>query len=130
MKYLKLFKESDKSDYYSILPIGGALEILSDIIDVSDISFNYIKKLFINNKSLISFGYNKVLASNLQGNNKNINISFLKGDIYDTRISIFITELKDEYFIVEIFDGNKSIPKYKCDQIDGVKELLTDLNYI
>lgn len=45
---------------------------------------------------------------------------------------IIIIQLEDEYFYVSLFEKNlnTSFLEFKCDQIDGVKELLKDLKVI
>lgn len=57
-------------------------------------------------------------------------------EIYKKTAGIILTiaELEDEYFLVTIvstyYDINEEDRFYKCDQLDGIKELLEDLKII
>lgn len=127
MKYLKKFNESDKSEYY-IEYVDGyynqSEEIKKDIVNISEHSVNYFTKLFSHknikiNKNQLNYGR---LHLSIKDNTGNI-------------CNLVIIELKDEYYIVHpnqySSSGDIKVPNvYKCDQMEGVKELLTDLDII
>lgn len=132
MKYLKLFKES-KEDYYVEMSKFDH-DNSTCIKPITKNTFDYIQNILF--KSIYS-------VSNLRINDKNNYLSY-RGHFWHNIsfeilyiCDVFISELEDEYFLVSIFNpGSKILPQlsnklfYKCDQLDGVKELLIDKGII
>lgn len=111
MKYLKQFNESDKSEYYIKYDPGHLHS--KDLCIMSEGNIKYFESIikifhFSVHKRMLTFYYKL--------SNSGINIPI--GYIY---------EIPDEYFIVYFI---KSKSYYKCDQLDGVKELLVDKRII
>lgn len=141
MKHLKLFKEINKDDFYTEIKDGTWLNYTPSwgehediIINMPRINIEYIRNLF-KDKKYKKFNIIKIRDASIP-EKYNLEISVNNDSLYPensklSEILITITELADEYFIVSfeipnIHDGNV----YKCDQIDGVKELLQDLKLI
>lgn len=119
MKYLNNFKEN-KDDYY-IKNYGSSDIIIDSGVDISMHSQKYIKNLLMSVQ-----GY----QVNIKKSNYT-SIYYMYILLINYQINIY--ELKDEYFIVNIDlfnDVNSIIDRYKCDQLDGIKELLEDLKII
>lgn len=120
MRYIKNFKEKrniNKEDYYvEISNYDYMVLSMSDSVpNMSKQSIDYISNLF-NNKG---DSWNLFQDS--------VNVSLFKTEDYD----VYIGELNDEYFGVFLnkrYTG--SMTYYKCDQLDGVKELLIDKGII
>lgn len=144
MRYLKYFKEGNKEDYYIEYDRHHIRDYYKqESINISKSSINYITKLFPNIKLLdssrIKNKINRFLfiskyrysIINTKEDDKEIEylcISKRRGD-WD-RVFLTINELPDEYFRVKIDTDDYSYLYYICDQLDGVKELLTDLKII
>lgn len=130
MRYLKNFKESDKSDYYTTDVIGD-----QKYIDISEQSIDYIKTLFpgiIKSKQFTDeseYRYETDLRSAKNGEFICVKIYKKRNGKWDGNFVMYIMELEDEYFTVYLARHveNKDGPTiYKCDQIDGVRELIKD----
>lgn len=128
MKYLKNFKESKDEYYIEIGKIVNNCEpafLPSTKIDISKQSVAYINDIFKGTVSQIDIDYNRSSSYNEIGlietevGNKYIRIS--------KNSDITISEYTDEYYKVNVFRDGLS---YKCDQLDGVRELLKDKGLI
>lgn len=116
----------NKDEYYIELkrwPSTAGLGVIRDInnnyINISKQSYNYISKIALNHLC-------KIYEDN---NNNRRYIRLYKLGLFNEPepiADLTIQELEDEYFCVHIALGST----YRCDQIDGVRELLEDLNYI
>lgn len=119
MRYLKLFKES-KDEYYTKLNYSQFINESAWHIDFSIQSIDY----------LIIFLINKNIEVNTE--DTVMRIYYAENGIHKLIINIY--ELPDEYFIVDVgkstYQYAKPTEYYKCDQIDGVKELLIDKGII
>lgn len=125
MKYIKKFKESvypspDKDDYYVEIKYVDHRDLnMNDKIRMSKYNFDWIVSLFkltdVRQPDSYKSPYEKY------------NTILYTNSIY----AIYISELEDEYFLVSFsrLDGHYQI-FYKCDQLDGVKELLKDSKII
>lgn len=119
MKYLKKFKES-KEEYYVNFDTSKLEK--KEFINISDRSVYYIKE-FLG----VKFNYRLTsLYPGISNVDKYIMIYEVSGG--NERLKYSIMELEDEYFIVHVYKGKLYSNTYKCDQIDGVLELLKDLN--
>lgn len=133
MKFLKFFNES-KEDYVSNPDVTKTLEEEGKSMSLT--SQKYITKLIndrypgaepeVYGRRVVSDGMHiEVEYSSLV----QISVGKLKYMyIYDFQrgIHISIYELKDEYFLVTVIKSEKLQFLYKCDQLDGVSELLKD----
>lgn len=132
MIYLKLLKEWNKEDYYT--RYNGMYGLYP--VDISEKSINYIKNLFPNIVESEKFkeGYRYVIggygARDIPGNERSGGKYM---DIFTRGFNRFrgdmvahIGELVDDYYIVYIPGGFC----YKCDQLDGIKELFIDRGII
>lgn len=146
MKYLKYFKES-KEEYYKKWTDSDE-DIPAKIM--SKYNMDYICSLFpgiIKSKSfpiLSNYKYRyeiRDLYTFLRyiffiRKPPKINKSgegFISIYIKNEKCNIDIVELEDEYFYVAFYNKRSSLDvslMYKCDQLDGVKELLKDMNII
>lgn len=121
MRYIKKFNEVDKDDFYTKISLSSYDKLLNDKIPISKQSIYYIKGFF-NKGWIVNIYFDKRENKYLIVNNEDI--------------KIIIYELPDEYFLIDIIIINnnkpaiKSLAIYKCDQLDGVKELLKDLKLI
>lgn len=125
MKHIKKFNEHNTDDYY--MPYDGHGDHLKQL-DISQQNIDYIKNLLDKNK------YNVNTTGDwLDGTaGKSIVISRSK-PMFSARVdfnSIEISELEDEYFRVYFHRKLEKSRAYKCDQIDGVRELLKDKGVI
>lgn len=132
MKYLKHFKENKEGYYFDVGHIEdagpSAIYWNSDYVHISQQHIDYLMGLFPNGNCVVGYL------------NDDIRFRFLSIDIpghdrksISGRNTLNIFELEDEYFAVysPIKIGNASKDaRYLCDQIEGVKELLNDLNVI
>lgn len=120
MKYIKHFNENKESYYVEYN--AHFVEFADDIIDMPTGSIEYIETLFGENWKLYS---DWELNSNA---NRGIHI---KSRYRANSIRYLdIIELKDEYFLVIIVGNGTGMQRYKCDQLDGVRELLMDKGII
>lgn len=130
MKYLKLYKESDKSNYY--VKIENYYQDMGNnvyrFVDLSDHHLYYLKILF--NHYNIEVDHHDDFSFK---NRTSINgVRYLKVWIgaLTGMCDIRIEEIEDEYFLVVLNKADTYDSRYKCDQIDGVKELLIDKGVI
>lgn len=114
MKYLNNFKEN-KEDYYIELE---STSLNCNYINMMNNSTQYLKKLFHKDKWHIKMDGKKIRY--LDG--------YTMGQSWVYSITIY--ELVDEYFLVHYVTKHKNNYYYKCDQLDGVKEMLNDLYII
>lgn len=133
MKYLRPFEESKDEYYIKIGYNDSPFKYLKDIsINISKQNIDYISKLF------------KIDIYDILVMNSSVyDINYLNLRSIKNKTNIMIYELVDEYFLVCFefnlskgltpnpfrFDAERNKGKngsYKCDQIDGVKELLID----
>lgn len=128
MKYLKKFKES-KDEYYVGISLPIYNQYLDDLISIGTQNIDYIKKLFTLYGGPEKWTIKEEKVRNSSDSHLSVRIEPTK---YNA--TIFIYEIPDEYFLVCIYGefntGNRRLSMYKCDQIDGVKELLIDLKII
>ena len=123
MKYLKSFNlleklDYDRSEYYTRTNIhpNSTEESRSKIKDVTPEEIAKLEKVcgFKLKKSPIGTG--KVLESDKYPIYRNIGID---------HISIYVME--DEWYIV-VVDYYEVTTKFKCDQLEGLKVLINDIN--
>lgn len=124
MKYLKHFKENN--EYFVKVDNFDS----GDCISISNQSIDYIKQFFADVEA--QFNVFQVACPTETNPKSTFSILeiFIEDESYDRssdESDIDIWEYPDEYFFV-IF--NKSNLTYKCDQLDGVKELLMYFNFI
>lgn len=145
MKYLKNFKERisdiDKSNYYQRV-LNSSISDEKPFIDIQRQYSEYIidkisKDIF--KFDVVSSGISTHLSGSFTphiiGGNEvthlkiRINLKFpsMKKEEKEISDAIYIFQLPDEYFYVHLLVGNIS---FKCDQIDGVEELLKDLPFM
>lgn len=119
MKYLKQFKEN-KDDYYTRIKSNTRFYQRKDAISLPQKSIEYIKNIFKNKDVQFSF-------ENFQGKELMCIFNSINGRY---KLVINISELPDEYFLLDVYLYNKETEYYICDQLDGIKELLVDLKVI
>lgn len=133
MKYLKLFEWNskvlpDKSDYY--YPININTEEYDELkfVSISKQSIEYLSNITPNHTYKIQDYFAPGIPGEIEYLRffkfKNITQYSIRKP--DTISHFFVKELEDEYFYVSISNGRS----YKCDQLDGIRELLEDLNII
>lgn len=92
-------------------------------------SFHYDQIIKISNRCV---DYIKSLVKNSK---KGYTINIIKNTLECIKVSggsgyrFYVQELLDEYFYV-VIDFDLYSRNYKCDQLDGIKELLEDLKLI
>lgn len=132
VRYIRLFRESNKDEYYTYLNRFVSFEGLK-IVDISRGNIDYIRNLIgVGRYSIEISTHNfKAIYSNrdfiqIRVPNTGIDIESRNFTMFHNGIrNIKIHELEDEWFIVEL-----DYAVFKCDQIDGVRELLVDKNII
>lgn len=135
MRYLKLFKESNNEYYFDIKSQSGL-----DLIGSISVSMSQKSQMAISN---LNWNCKDVKKKKLEGNPKSsfyvqsaigIGHIFLDITLIPTFINLEIVEIEDEWFIVRIHNqGNKyskPLQTYKCDQLDGLIQLLKDKELI
>ena len=119
MKYIKLF-ESVKSSYYSLYN-SEAEKLMMDNSLMKDNEFSKNEVLFLNSLE----------SPNKKGRFYNNGEGYERGRIvfsldYGKYGAWMVYKLQDDYFIVRhIFDGAGG-EWWKCDQLDGLKDCLSD----
>lgn len=148
-----------KNDYYvnlttSISEIDIINLVLDNYIKISHQSIAYIRNLFHRNNPSFSqvVGKSKYMSSNFITRDGQLHrkeeddsrwVFYLEctPDLMNKdRMSkkVYIYELQDEYYVVNIVrhqSNSVKVPSgydttYKCDQLDGIKELLKDMKII
>lgn len=110
----------NKNDYY--IPFHeDPVDLKTNWVAIERSTYRYVKSLF-NPKSA---AVNKIVHDKAGVNKTLLQIYFMNNSGH---IDLF--ELKDEYFGVFIYMNRDSERQYKCDQLDGIKELLEDLEII
>jgi hypothetical protein len=125
MKHIKLFKEGfNREDYYVQIDKEESDDLLETFIDLSQETFDKI-----NSRCTCRESRRNYIANGLH------NI-FLDGGKNQYPKRVWINELPDEYFLVrgevdDIMSGpfNPAFIYFKCDQVEGVIELLKDYGY-
>lgn len=133
MKYIKKFNEGEKDDYYIEISSSNRAEIDNShnkYLEISKQSINYILKLFPDIKrrdgEFGNDGYTYKLPKISHSSNNNYICIYLNNSNL-----MYIIEMEDEWFIVSInIIHTYTTTKYKCDQLDGIKELLIDKGII
>ena len=104
-------------DYYSKISTSKFLELVFSEIDIQ----RYYKTI----SDCINNNFSEECPGIRLKHRKVIVVDFKRFLFGIKRIDIFLVD--DEYFIVDVFEtGDKSV-FYKCDQIDGLIQLLNDL---
>lgn len=133
MKHLKLFKENkDKEDYYVEVSQTVYSDYFYNIIHISQQNIEYIERLIYNKNFTLNIDLVAIRPTHLI-NNIRISPTQTANSYENERITI--SELEDEYFLTNIKFYARTGHflrelRYKCDQIDGIKELFEDLNII
>ena len=107
MKYLRKFNESSSNEYYEGITVDEELRLIGKLYSKS-ISFE--EKVFdlvfkeYNDKTLITDGGNMVLEVNrvLVNRDKSIYSIMVEGNNEYSYLTVLITLVEDEYFIVDI----------------------------
>jgi hypothetical protein len=144
MKWIKLFEGFDKSEYYTNITEHELKNIvhsgISDFVRLEDINLNYLNIL----KSEYHLGVNMYMGwseklSSIFGSPFGSGESKIKIIVMDilglrdpsVRCYGEIMAFNDEWFVVYIFDYvTQSVGIWKCDQFEGLVELLKDKNII
>lgn len=123
MIHLKMFEGFDKKGYYEEIPYDKFMTYVRDSIDIDPKYLGVIRNN-ISNWTSGRIGTNGFHYSNSTPAKviefKIPNEGF--GPTYPSKIF----ELSDEWFLVFLIENDDISSIYKCDQIDGVIELLKD----
>lgn len=116
---IKLFEDynEDYNNYYKRCNEREFFDLLyTRLVDIDNKVYSYLKSYFYMDTTLYA-GNHLYL--------RGITKDFKRGEE-----PIYIFQIEDEYFLVEIPQGRESFIYYKCDQYDGLIELLKNRGII
>lgn len=129
MRHLRKFNEKFSTDdyYHKIDNSAGVVYCFDDRIYMEKRWVKMLKKMGFRptHKSGLVFSMEKMIFKGLGDRLKYNILSFASFGSYQDGIELFVSQLEDEYFVVQETEHYKS-QYFLCDQFDGLIRLLKD----